>query len=281
MRAAERVVESAGFHRAVAVAIVSCSLLVGVERLPVARALPETLFFSLDWIFGAFFFVEIVLRIMADGPLRFLRFLRRSEHGLHLDEHGFWNVFDLGIVTVSFMTLAAHVLAHPEFLFVARLARIFRVLRLLEVSRQLRVIETRIAAVIPTVFAFIMLLAILIYIYAVLASHLFDEVPAFASVDAAFLTMFQVLTLDNWSDVMHLCTPIHPTLAPVFFVSFILLTAIVSLNVFIAALSHQMEIEMAATEAAAPELLQLEQRILAEIKALRAEVAGRGDGKDA
>ncbi|MCC6808429.1 MAG: ion transporter [Deltaproteobacteria bacterium] len=289
---ARRLTESPAFQRAVAGVIVFCAGLVGFERTTRARTIPQSYFDAADLFFGCVFLVELLLRFWADGPRRFFTLWRLRPRAvgqgrfsfarLDFDEHGFWNYFDATIVIASFLTLFGHLFEHPEFLFVVRLFRIFRVLRLLEVSDKMRIIEKRIVAVIPTVFTFIMLLGILVYIYAVLGSHLFgdDSVSYFATADAAFLTMFQILTLDGWSEVMRSLLPTHPWLAPMYFISFIMLTAIISLNVFIAALGNEMEFEMAKemTDEMRPELVaieQLERRILTELSELKDQMKRR------
>jgi voltage-gated sodium channel len=164
-------------------------------------------------------------------------------------EAGFWNWFDLIIVSLSIVGLSSHFFEHPELLVIARLFRIFRILRLFEVSEQLRSIEKRILSVIPTVFSFAMLLMILIYIFSIIGIYLFDfrnfGKANFSDLPNAAITLFQIMTLDGWADVMnevreHI-TNWPPFVPLIYFISFVTLTAIVTFNVFVAVLTSQVE----------------------------------------
>lgn len=241
-----------------------------------------------------FFSVEVVLRIAAEPkPWEFFRVFHvapRPVDGprfalarLTLNEHGFWNVFDFTVTVLSVIAILVTPSDHVEYPLAARLLRIFRVLRLFELGPQLRRVEKQIVAVIPTVFSFILLLAVLLYVFAIFGTHLFadgsTQVADFSSVEKSYLTLFQVMTLDNWSDVMHAVQQKHPWLGPLYFIAFIVLTAIVSLNVFIAMLSQKVEEAMAneecvqRTRESIDDVQTKELEILAELARLREQLS--------
>lgn len=257
---ARRVVDSHLFEHLVTGAIVLCSISVGLEQSSALRGEHRAVFLALDWVFALFFITEQMLRL-SSRPLReFFGVVRRRQpafdcprlslHRIEVDHEAFWNVFDLVIVLVSSVSLVLQFFPYSDFLYAARLLRATRVLRLLGMTKHLRSIEEHIAAMIPTVFSFILLLSILLYGYTVLASCLFGDIAGagFASFGESFMTMFQVMTLDSWSSVMHTVGAEHPVLAPIFFGSFISLTAIITLNVFIAVLTNELHVTLQTKE---------------------------------
>lgn len=168
----------------------------------------------------------------------------RDRRYLRPIEEGFWNWFDTLIVIFSWLGLYNEFVQHPEFLIVGRLFRTLRILRLLEISSELRAVERKIISIIPTIFSFFLLIGLLMYIYAVVGVYLFDhKVTAygdFSNIAGGFLTLFKLLTLDDWSNIMKSFSK-EGTIwfNQMYFVSFIILTAIISFNVFIAVLTSQ------------------------------------------
>lgn len=138
-----------------------------------------------------------------------------------------------------------HLFEHPEFLVVSRLFRVLRVLRLLEVSAELKAVERKIVSIVPTIFSFALLLGILLYIYSIIGIYLFShhqyQNADFTTLGHAFITLFQLMTLDGWSDMMYSASASYNDswLIKSYFVSFVILTAIVSFNVFVAVLTSQ------------------------------------------
>jgi hypothetical protein len=87
-----------------------------------------------------------------------------------------------------------------------------------------------------------LLLALMFYIYGVAGVHLFRQAnPAhFGSLPAALLALFQVTTLDNWSETYRAVRAGAPVAAPVYFISFILLDTMIMLNLFIGIIMNSM-----------------------------------------
>jgi voltage-gated sodium channel len=236
-------VEGQTFHKIVSLVIVLCSITLGVETFYPEH---QVFFDVLDLLFTLFFVWEIALRLIAEGnPLRFFRLLSVRDKKVYIDETGFWNWFDFAIVLVSVISLMGHLFEHPEFLVVSRLFRVLRVMRLLEVSSELKAVERKIVSIIPTIFSFALLLGILLYIYSIIGIYLFShhqyEHADFTSLGHAFLTLFQLMTLDGWSDMMYAASANYEGswLIKSYFVSFVILTAIISFNVFVAVLTSQ------------------------------------------
>lgn len=165
-----------------------------------------------------------------------------------------WNMFDLFIVLLGFLPLlVTHDEASYEAVLAARTLRIFRSLRSLRVLRligrfkQLRTIVETLLHSIPTLWQVFMLMGILYYSYAVVGVFLFGENDPqhFGSLSQAILTLFQVMTGDGWSDLMKLnmyeCLHPHPILSPLYFCSFVLVGALIILNLFVGIIIAEMD----------------------------------------
>ena len=246
--------QSKRFRNIVNYAIISFALIVGIETATTDPQVQDV-FHIVDYFYVAFFILEIIIRILAeDHPFLFFRLFIRSKEikngkvqtTVTFTEHGFWNYFDFTLILLSVIGLFAH-LFHPSFMQVGRMFRIFRVIRLLNINEHLKEVERRIVSMIPTVFSFAGLLVILNYIYAIIGIYMFEgkifATCNFSSILDSFVTLFQVMTLDNWSGVMEDIKTNMPGYPPfiiqMYFVSFVWLTSIIAFNVFVAVMTSQ------------------------------------------
>src|SRR5690606_34018403 len=119
---------------------------------------------------------------------------------------------------------------------------VLRVLRLVSIVPQLRRVVEALVKAIPGILSIGALLVLLFYVSAVMATMLFkDTHPAeFGSISSSLLTLFQVMTLDNWSTLVRAMLTEHAW-APAFFISYILLSAFTVLNLFIAVIVDAMQ----------------------------------------
>ncbi len=158
--------------------------------------------------------IEIILKILA---LR-SNFFRNG-----------WNVFDFLIVGIAYVPAVGP-------LSVLRSLRILRALRIVSAIPRLRIIVRSLIVSLPSIGWISLLLMVVFYIFAVMATRLFGTVfpEWFGNLGESYYTLFQILTLESWS--MGIVRPIMEQFpyAWIFFVPFILLTSFVVLNVFIA-----------------------------------------------
>jgi voltage-gated sodium channel len=274
-------VDGSTFHRLTSIIIILCSITLGVETFYPDH---QFTFDVLDVIFTTFFTWEIIMRILAESnPVKFFTLVlwRKKESGkmgFVISEVGFWNWFDFLIVVFSALSLFGHLFEHPEFLVVSRLFRVLRVMRLLEVSEDLKAVERKIVSIIPTIFSFALLLGILLYIYSIIGIYLFShhvfQHADFSTLGHSFLTLFQLMTLDSWSDMMLEASSKEigwkSWAIKGYFVSFVILTAIISFNVFVAVLTSQVQEKIVAEQQREEEDIKI---LLREVKELRKEVA--------
>ncbi|MBC9713061.1 ion transporter [Streptomyces sp. TRM66268-LWL] len=133
------------------------------------------------------FTVEILLRIAAhaDRPRAFFR-----------DP---WNLFDLAVVLCAFLPVVSE---NTTLLRLLRLARVLRTARFLP---QLRVLLVAVARSLPGTLSFLLVGALLLYVYAMVGWVFFHEHdPAhFGSLGRALLTLLLLMTLDGLGDAVH------------------------------------------------------------------------------
>jgi voltage-gated sodium channel len=136
-----------------------------------------------------------------------------------------------------------------------------RVLRLVHAVPRLQILVSALLKAIPSMGYVSMLLFLVFYIYAVAAVFLFgkNDPFRFGDLPTAFVTLFQVATAEEWVQTLNtnrygcnvvgyegreaLCThPMaYPILAPIYFISFILVGTMVILNLFIGVIMNGME----------------------------------------
>ena len=120
---------------------------------------------------------------------------------------------------------------------VLRLLRLARLLRVISFVPELKlVIEALIESIKKSVFV-LMLIFILLYIYAVAGVILFESIEGgrFEDLGEAIIALIQIMTLSSWENIMLPIMDVYP-MAWIFFISFVVLSSIIVLNLFIAIL---------------------------------------------
>ncbi len=237
------IVDSNFFQYFIIIVILSAGLIVGLETYPEIMASHGDLLHLLDHIVLYIFVIEILLKIGSNGskPWRYF--------------YDGWNVFDFIIVAVCFLPIGG------AYIAVLRLARILRVFRLVTALPRLQLLVGALLKSIPSMSYVGILLILLFYIYAVLGTFLFgmNDPLHFGDLQTSFLTLFKVITLEGWIEIMniqifgsdvygyegfkHIITQpsASPFAAPAYFISFILLGTMIMLNLFIGVIISGMD----------------------------------------
>ena len=193
----------------------------GVETSRWAATEFGVLIDSVDRLVLLVFFCELTLKILAGGRRFFLQP---------------WNLFDLAVVVVSIPSAT-------QALIVLRTFRVLRLLRLVTIVPKMRIVVEAMLAAIPGVAAIIGLLALMTYVFAVVATKLFGaEFPDwFGTLGRSMYAMIEVMTMDGWSSgFVRPMSETHPY-AWIFFLIFIFLTAYTILNLFIGIIVNAMQ----------------------------------------
>ncbi|WP_298813512.1 ion transporter [uncultured Roseibium sp.] len=206
-----------------------------------------------DKVILGIFVVELILRLYAHG----LKFFKDP-----------WSIFDFVIVAISLVPASGN-------LSVLRSLRILRVLRLISVVPSLRRVIGGLIAALPGMGSIVVLMALVFYVFAVMATKLFGEsFPEwFGDLGASLYTLFQIMTLESWS--MGIVRPVMEAYpySWLFFVPFILCTAFTVLNLFIGIIVSAMQEEHDAEADANRQAIHDDTGlILEEVKALRTEL---------
>lgn len=242
---------------AILIIIVLNAIILGLQTSPAVVTRCGALLHWLDMAALVIFIVELAAKFVALGR----RFFRDG-----------WNIFD-------FLVVAVALLPNAGALSVLRSLRVLRVLRLINRMPQLRRIADAILQAVPGIGAIAGLMGILFYVGAVMATTLFGErFPEwFGSLGKSLYTLFQVMTLESWS--MGIVRPVmeaYPN-AWLFFVPFILVSAFVMLNLFVAVIVDTMSnLHSAEPDAEHPPEAPQDGQILvssAELARLHQEIA--------
>ncbi|QJQ95255.1 MULTISPECIES: ion transporter [Halomonadaceae] len=208
--------------------IVLSALLIGARTYDEVTRFEQVLRIF-DMAVTVFFLVEIVIRMAAEQRLR--NFFKKG-----------WNVFDFLIVAASLIPMD-----DSEMVLLARLLRIFRVLRLVSMIPELRVLVAALFKSIPRMGYVALLMFIIFYIYGAIGSFLFHDVDErlWGNISLAMLTLFQVATFESWATAVLYPTMEHYPYAWIYFLTFIFLNAFIFLNMMIGIVLDVMQKENA------------------------------------
>lgn len=218
-----RLVDHPMTERLVIALIVVNAITLGLETSASVTAEWGGLLQVLDRLLLTVFVAELAARMVVRGP----RFFADP-----------WNVFDFVVVGIALLPATGS-------LSVLRSLRILRVLRLITAVPSLRAVVSALVGALPGMGSIMMLLMLIFYVGAVMATKLFGETheETFGSIGASMLSLFQVMTLDAWSDgLMRPMLEKHPH-AWLFFIPFVLVSAFIVLNLFIGVVVSALETE--------------------------------------
>lgn len=219
------------FEIAVISIIVVSALLIGATTYDESNRF-ERLIYWLDWFVTVFFLIEIIIRLMSEK--RLINFFKKG-----------WNVFDFIIVLASLVPMN-----YADLVLLARLLRVFRVLRLVSMVPELRVLISALVKSLPRMGYVALLMFIIFYIYGAIGSFLFEEVneKLWGNISLAMLTLFQVATFESWATAVLYPTMEYYPYSWIYFLTFIFLNAFVFLNMMIGIVLDVMQKESALYE---------------------------------
>ena len=195
--------------------IVASALYAGVSSYDIS---PEyTVYLDLfNYGITIFFVIEIIIRMISERSIA--KFFSDG-----------WNIFDFLIVTISLVPIS-----NVESVFVARLLRVIRVLRIITVVPAFRHILDSLVKTIPRVGFIALLMFIFMYVWGAIGTMFFSVVDPenWGNIGLALITLVQVATYDDWAAIMGNVLEVYPY-AWIFFVSFIIINAVILLNMVI------------------------------------------------
>ena len=203
------------------VVILFNAVLLGLETSAEVMAAAGPVIRFLDLVCLTIFVIEIVLKLIAYGG----RFFRSG-----------WNLFDFAIVAISLVPGA-------QSFTVLRALRILRVLRVVSAAPRLRRVVEGFVTALPGMGSVFLLMAIIFYIGAVMATKLFAaSFPDwFGSLPQSAYSLFQIMTLESWSmGIVRPVMEVYPY-AWAFFVPFIMITTFAVVNLLVGLIVNSMQ----------------------------------------
>jgi len=221
----ERLRSNKAFELFVVAVIIASALLVGVKTYELPTTSQRVLGW-LDVLITVIFLTEISIRFIAEPNRR--AFFRNP-----------WNLFDTLVVLISLIPID-----NSDMALVARLVRVFRVLRMVSIVPELRMLLNSLLKALPQLGYVILLMFIIFYIYAAIGATLFEAInpTLWGDIAIAMLTLFRVMTFEDWTDVMYETMSVYP-LSWTYYLSFIFFTAFAFLNMVIGIVVNVMNAE--------------------------------------
>lgn len=218
-------IENRFFEFLVIAVIIISALEIGAKTYALSP-LVHQLLGGLDVAVTLFFLFEISVRYIAHEDKR--NFFKSA-----------WNVFDTLVVVISLIPIE-----DSEMALLGRLIRIFRVLRMVSIVPELRILISSLLRALPPLSYVVLLMFIIFYIYGAVGSFLFAEInpELWGNIAISMLTLFRVMTFEDWTDVMYETMAVYP-LSWSFYLSFIFFTAFAFLNMVIGIVVRVMEDE--------------------------------------
>ncbi len=224
--------ESSRVRNTILAVILFNAVILGLETSKLVMAGFGDLILLLDQICLSIFVAELVAKLIAYRA----RFFRDG-----------WNIFDFIIVGISLVPAAQGFSA-------LRALRILRVLRVISVAPNLRRVVEGFVTALPGMASVFMLMALIFYIGAVMATKLFgagcpqctpeqavDFDLWFGTLGRSGYSLFQIMTLESWSmGIVRPVMEVYP-LAWMFFVPFIMVTTFAVVNLLVGLIVNSMQ----------------------------------------
>ncbi|KAM9857055.1 voltage-dependent T-type calcium channel subunit alpha-1I [Aulostomus maculatus] len=233
------IVESKYFNRGIMIAILINTISMGIEHHEQPEELTNVLEIC-NIVFTSMFSLEMILKITAFGSFKYLR--------------NPYNVFDGIIVIISVCEIVGQ---SDGGLSVLRTFRLLRVLKLVRFMPALRRQLVVLMKTMDNVATFCMLLMLFIFIFSILGMHIFgckfsiktdtgDTIPDRKNFDSllwAIVTVFQILTQEDWNAVLYNGMAATSPLAALYFVALMTFGNYVLFNLLVAILVEGFQAE--------------------------------------
>ena len=219
----KKIVNNPSFNHFITIIILIQAAVLVLETIP-AFAGYYTILESISTVVLIVYIIEAALKISASYP----DFSFYFKNG--------WNILDFSIIVLSLLPLSG------GYTTIARLIRLLRVTRLTNRSKEMSAVIMTIMKSIPSMINIFLLLALLFFMYGIAGYHLFSDIDPvhWGSLPKSVLTLFEILTLEGWIEVMSPATLVNP-LYGIFFISFIVIGTFIVINIFVAVIVRKSE----------------------------------------
>ena len=254
METLRKIVTHSLTERFTIILIVINAITLGLETVKPVMANYGALLHWLDTIILWIFVVELLARIIVHKTAFF---------------KDPWSIFDFLVVGIALMPAT-------DSLSVLRALRILRVLRLITAIPSLRKVVSGLIGALPGMGSIAGLLAIVYYVFAVMATKLYGDTnpELFGDLGSSSYTLFQAMTFDDWSNgIVKPLTEKGHAFASLFMIIFMVCSAFMVLNLFIGVVVTALDEVTDDGKKKKSDEGPYDMEILSELKNLRAEVA--------
>uniref|UniRef100_A0A7N5ZVZ6 Voltage-dependent T-type calcium channel subunit alpha n=1 Tax=Anabas testudineus TaxID=64144 RepID=A0A7N5ZVZ6_ANATE len=233
-----KIVDSKYFGRGIMIAILINTLSMGIEYHEQPDELTNALEIS-NIVFTSLFSLEMLLKILVYGPFGYIK--------------NPYNIFDGIIVVISVWEIVGQQGGGLSVL------RTFRLMRVLKLVRFMPALQRQLVVLMKTmdnVATFCMLLMLFIFIFSILGMHLFgckfgsesngDTLPDRKNFDSllwAIVTVFQILTQEDWNKVLYNGMASTSPVAALYFIALMTFGNYVLFNLLVAILVEGFQAE--------------------------------------
>ncbi|KFQ62762.1 Voltage-dependent T-type calcium channel subunit alpha-1G, partial [Pelecanus crispus] len=233
-----KIVDSKYFGRGIMVAILINTLSMGIEYHEQPEELTNALEIS-NIVFTSLFALEMLLKVLVYGPFGYIK--------------NPYNIFDGIIVVISVWEIVGQQGGGLSVL------RTFRLMRVLKLVRFMPALQRQLVVLMKTmdnVATFCMLLMLFIFIFSILGMHLFgckfaserdgDTLPDRKNFDSllwAIVTVFQILTQEDWNKVLYNGMASTSSWAALYFIALMTFGNYVLFNLLVAILVEGFQTE--------------------------------------
>lgn len=198
----------------------SLTMAVGTFGFVTDNSSIQNAFDVVDFVFLSIYTVESTLQVIY--------------HGMSIYKDG-WATFDLLLVISSWVFSFTSIPVQA-----ARSLRLIRILRLIPKLKALKIIVTALISVIPKLGGIVGILLLIYYIFAIIFTTMYkDYNDFFASLDASFFTLFQMMTMSEWAEVARDLDE-HIQGSSILIGCFVIVSGFVFLNLIIALICEAM-----------------------------------------
>uniref|UniRef100_A0A672PQL6 Voltage-dependent T-type calcium channel subunit alpha n=1 Tax=Sinocyclocheilus grahami TaxID=75366 RepID=A0A672PQL6_SINGR len=233
-----KIVDSKYFGRGIMIAILINTLSMGIEYHEQPDELTNALEIS-NIVFTSLFALEMLLKLLVYGPFGYIK--------------NPYNIFDGVIVVISVWEIVGQQGGGLSVL------RTFRLMRVLKLVRFMPALQRQLVVLMKTmdnVATFCMLLMLFIFIFSILGMHLFgckfgserdgDTLPDRKNFDSllwAIVTVFQILTQEDWNKVLYNGMASTSPVAALYFIALMTFGNYVLFNLLVAILVEGFQTE--------------------------------------
>ncbi|XP_017551397.2 voltage-dependent T-type calcium channel subunit alpha-1G isoform X5 [Pygocentrus nattereri] len=233
-----KIVDSKYFGRGIMIAILINTLSMGIEYHEQPDELTNALEIS-NIVFTSLFALEMLLKLLVYGPFGYIK--------------NPYNIFDGIIVVISVWEIVGQQGGGLSVL------RTFRLMRVLKLVRFMPALQRQLVVLMKTmdnVATFCMLLMLFIFIFSILGMHLFgckfgserdgDTMPDRKNFDSllwAIVTVFQILTQEDWNKVLYNGMASTSPVAALYFIALMTFGNYVLFNLLVAILVEGFQTE--------------------------------------